>query len=191
VAAGTSNSTLYYSKYSAGFVEEDRWDIAYLNLLQLQIPQLVHRECLKSGMEEGNGMQPLEDWDSRLIKRPVKEQAIGIPVAVKYQEVFNTHLNSMTSVPTKLATLMPENAIENSNTTLAVVRLKSTRVRMNFQNAATVGTSPTRSYTIPLASVVGQAAKAECRTEPVKEQKVEIQKRPSISSAINQGPFVA
>ena len=55
----------------------------------------------------------------------------------------------MTSVPTKLATLILANAMESNSTTLAVVRLKSTRVRMNFQNAATVGTSPTRPYTIP------------------------------------------
>jgi hypothetical protein len=151
VAAGTSNSTPYYSKYSAGFVEEHRRDIAYLNLLQLQIPQLVHRECLKSGMEEGNGMQPLQDWNNGLSidQKARKEQAIGTSVAAKYQEIFNTHLNSMTSVPTKLATLMLENAMESSNTTLAVVRLKSTRMRMNFQNAATVGTSPTSPYTIP------------------------------------------
>src|ERR1700683_20272 len=76
VAAGTSNSTPYYSKYSAGFVEERRRDMVYLNLLQLQIPQLVHRECLKSGMEEGNGMQPLEDWNHGLSidQRPVKSK---------------------------------------------------------------------------------------------------------------------
>jgi hypothetical protein len=54
----------------------------------------------------------------------------------------------MTSVPTRLATLTLANAMERSNTTLAVVRLKRTRVRRNFQNAATVGTSPTRPYTI-------------------------------------------
>ena len=66
------------------------------------------------------------------VSRSRKEQAIGTSVAVKYQEIFNTHLNSMTSVPTKLSTLMPENAMENSNTTLGVVRLKSTRVKMNF-----------------------------------------------------------
>ena len=76
-----------------------------------------------------------------------KEQAMGTSVAVKYQEIFNMHLNSMTSVPTKLATLMPEIAMENSNTMLGVVRLKSMRGRMDFQNVVTMGTSPTRPYT--------------------------------------------
>jgi len=68
----------------------------------------------------------------RLIKRPV-----------------NNRLNSMTIVPIRLATLVFAHAIEMSKITLAVVRLKSTSVRMNFQKAATVGTKPTRPYTIP------------------------------------------
>ena len=52
----------------------------------------------------------------------------------------------MTTMPTKLAMLMPENSTENSNMTLEVVRLKSTKVRMNV---ATVGMSPMRLYMIP------------------------------------------
>lgn len=56
---------------------------------------------------------------------------------------------SMTRVPTKLATLVLSNAIDSHNTTLAVVRLNKTSVSMNFQNPATVGTSPIRPYTIP------------------------------------------
>lgn len=60
-----------------------------------------------------------------------------------------TYLNSITSVPTKLATLVLAKAIERSRTTLAVVRLNNTRVSKNFQNPATVGTSPTRGYRIP------------------------------------------
>lgn len=60
-----------------------------------------------------------------------------------------TYLNSMTNVPTKLATLMLSNTIESSRTTLAVVRLKRTNASRNFQKPATVGTSPTRPYTIP------------------------------------------
>lgn len=58
-------------------------------------------------------------------------------------------MNSITKVPTKLATLMLANAIESHNTTLAVVRLNKTSVSMNFQNAGTVGTRPTSGYTIP------------------------------------------
>ncbi len=54
------------------------------------------------------------------------------------------HLNNMTMVPIRLATLVFAHAIEMSKMTLAVVRLKSTSVRMNFQKAATVGTKPTR-----------------------------------------------
>jgi len=50
----------------------------------------------------------------------------------------------MTMVPIRLATLVFAHAIEMSKMTLAVVRLKSTSVRMNFQKAATVGTKPTR-----------------------------------------------
>lgn len=54
-----------------------------------------------------------------------------------------THLNNITRVPTKLATLTLANAIDNQSTTLAVVRLNKTKVSRNFQKAATVGTSPT------------------------------------------------
>jgi hypothetical protein len=152
VAAGTSNSTPYYSKYSAGFVEEHRRDIAYLNLLQLQIP--------------------LSSFNASVSKAAGKKEMV-----CSHWRTGTTHLNSMTSVPTKLATLMPENAMENSNTTPGVVRLKSTRVRMNFKNAATVATSLTRPYTTPPNISGGTSHKPECRTEPAKEQKVEIQKR--------------
>lgn len=55
-----------------------------------------------------------------------------------------TYLNSMTRVPTKLATLVLANAIDSRRITLAVVKLNSTRVKMNFQKAGTVGTRPTR-----------------------------------------------
>ena len=59
------------------------------------------------------------------------------------------HLNNMTIVPIKLATLVFAHAIEMSKMTLAVVRLNRTSVRINFQKATTVGTKPTRPYTIP------------------------------------------
>jgi hypothetical protein len=88
---------------------------------------------------------------------------MGTSVAVKYQDIFNTHLNSMTSVSTKLATLMLENAMENSNTTPGVVRLKSRRVRMNFQNAATMATSLTMPYTIPPNISGGTSHKPQAR----------------------------
>ena len=58
-------------------------------------------------------------------------------------------MKSMIKVPTKLATLMLLNAIDNKRMTLAVVRLNNTSVSMNFQKAATVGTSPMRPYTMP------------------------------------------
>ena len=51
-------------------------------------------------------------------------------------------MNSMTRVPTRLATLVLENAIDSSRMTLAVVRLKRTSVSMNFQKIATSGTRP-------------------------------------------------
>lgn len=53
-------------------------------------------------------------------------------------------MNSITNVPTKLATLMLAKAIDSHSTTLAVVRLNSTSVSINFQNPGTVGTRPTR-----------------------------------------------
>src|ERR1700729_3150240 len=102
-------------------------------------------------MEEGDGMQPLKHWNDRLAidQETREEQAMVRSVIVKPRTLSVTYLNSMTSVPTKLATLMLANAMERSNTTLAVVRLKRTRVRRNFQNAATVGTSPTSPDTKP------------------------------------------
>ena len=48
----------------------------------------------------------------------------------------------MMSVPTRLATLVLEKAIESKRITLAVVRLNRTSVSMNFQKIATSGTSP-------------------------------------------------
>ena len=51
-------------------------------------------------------------------------------------------MNNMTRVPMRLATLVLSNAIESRRMTVAVVRLKSTSVSMNFQNVATSGTSP-------------------------------------------------
>jgi hypothetical protein len=50
----------------------------------------------------------------------------------------------MIKVPTRLATPTVEKAIDSQSTMLAVARLKRTNVKMNFQNAATDGTSPTR-----------------------------------------------
>jgi hypothetical protein len=58
-------------------------------------------------------------------------------------------LNNIISVPTRLATLTLAKAIESQRTTLAVVKLNKTRVSMNFQKPATVGTRPTSPYTIP------------------------------------------
>ena len=58
-------------------------------------------------------------------------------------------MNSMTRVPTKLATSILLKAMESRSTTLAVVRLKRTSVKRNFQNPATVGTRPTSGYRIP------------------------------------------
>jgi hypothetical protein len=60
-----------------------------------------------------------------------------------------THLNNITIVPIRLATPVSAHAIDISKITLAVVRLNNTRVRMNFQKAGTVGTKPTRPYTMP------------------------------------------
>ena len=53
-------------------------------------------------------------------------------------------MNSIIKVPTKFATLPFANVIEMSNTALAVARLKSTSVSMNFQKITTSGTRPTR-----------------------------------------------
>ena len=53
-------------------------------------------------------------------------------------------MNNITIVPIRLATLVFAHAIEMSKMTLAVVKLNSTSVRINFQKAGTVGTKPTR-----------------------------------------------
>ena len=53
-------------------------------------------------------------------------------------------MNNITNVPTKLAKLVLSNAIDNNRMTLAVVKLNNTNVSINFQNAGTVATSPTR-----------------------------------------------
>ena len=58
-------------------------------------------------------------------------------------------MNSMTNVPTRLATLVVSNAMDKRSTTLAVVKLNGTSVRRNFQNVPTSETSPTRLYTMP------------------------------------------
>ena len=63
--------------------------------------------------------------------------------------MLSAHLNNMTIVPIRLATLVFAHAMEMSKITLAVVRLKSTSVRINFQKAVTVGTKPTSPYTMP------------------------------------------
>lgn len=55
-----------------------------------------------------------------------------------------TYLYSITSVPTKLATLVFANATEISRTALAVARLNKTRMSMNFQKVDTSGTKPTK-----------------------------------------------
>ena len=60
-----------------------------------------------------------------------------------------TYLKSIMSVPTKLETPMLANAMERRRITVAVVILKSTRVSINLQNTAVVGTSPIKPYTIP------------------------------------------
>ena len=53
-------------------------------------------------------------------------------------------MKSMISVPTRLATLVLANAMDKHKTMLAVVRLNSTSVRMNFQKMTTEGTRPTK-----------------------------------------------
>lgn len=63
--------------------------------------------------------------------------------------VVGTYLKSMIRVPTRLATLVLENAMERRRITLAVVKLKRTSVSMNFQNETTVGTKPMSPYTMP------------------------------------------
>ena len=50
---------------------------------------------------------------------------------------------SVTSVPTRFATLVLANATEISNTALAVTRLNRTNMSRNFQKVVTSGTSPT------------------------------------------------
>ena len=57
-------------------------------------------------------------------------------------------MKSITRVPTRVATPKLAKATEIERTTLAVVKLKRTRINMNFQNVPTVATKPTRAYTM-------------------------------------------
>ena len=59
-------------------------------------------------------------------------------------EDLEPYLYSMKRFPTKLATLVLSNAMEISNTEVAVQRLNSTSVSKNFQNVVGSGTRPTR-----------------------------------------------
>ena len=61
---------------------------------------------------------------------------------------MQTYLNSIISVPTKLAMLVLAKAMESNRITLAVVKLNMTKTSMNFQKVATSGTSPTNPYMI-------------------------------------------
>lgn len=89
--------------------------------------------------------------ESRLISNPVNRRLEHRTVRNNIRRLAGvlSHLNNMIKVPTRLATLILANAMESSSTTLAVVRLNITSVSINFQKAGTVGTSPTRPYTIP------------------------------------------
>ena len=51
---------------------------------------------------------------------------------------------SMTMLPNKLATPVSATAMLRNKTMLDAARLNSTRVRMNFQNDATLGFRPAR-----------------------------------------------
>lgn len=82
-----------------------------------------------------------------------------------------THLNSITNVPAKFATLVLSHATAMSSTALAVVRLNSTSVSRNFQNAATVGTKPTRPYTIPPNSMGGTMRKGKMSNRTLVKRK--------------------
>jgi len=92
-------------------------------------------------------MQPLQGGgDSVPVDQEASEkEAIVISTnAVGFRTYRITYLNSIIRVPTKLATLVLANDIDSKRITLAVVKLNSTSVNMNFQKAGTVGTRPTR-----------------------------------------------
>lgn len=121
---------------------------AYPPLFQSQISQFVDSESLIGGVEEREIVKPLEPWrDGITVDEQACEEKTGETVRDVDSELeVYTYLNSMISVPTKLAMLVLANAIESNRITLAVVKLNMTRTSMNFQNVATSGTSPTNPY---------------------------------------------
>lgn len=82
--------------------------------------------------------------ESRLMSSPANRRLVTTVQQVLRTDVdMGTYLYNMTSVPTRLATPVFATTTEIKSTTLAVVRLKRTKVNRNFQKAGTVGTRPT------------------------------------------------
>lgn len=124
----------------------------YLVILELQIADFVDQEAFEGSMEEGDRLQP--PYSQRHLvtvhQQTRKQQAVQaiprgsglIQDTVTYQTAC-THLNSITRLPTKLATPELLMTMLMKKTTLLAARLNMMRTRMNFQNSATVGTRPT------------------------------------------------
>lgn len=119
LAAGTSSSIPYLTSCSLRY----RSSLTAIASKPAWKNEIVNSHCRKLGIE------------SLLINRPVNSR-----LSPFYQPLFSpqraegrTHLNSMTNVPTKLATPRSANATLNNRHTAAVVRLNSTSTSMNFQ----------------------------------------------------------
>lgn len=82
---------------------------------------------------------------SRLISKPAKRRLDKSTVSTVSPWVTSveTHLKSMTRLPTRFATPAFLITIERSKTTLEAVKLNRTRTRMNRQNETISGTRPT------------------------------------------------
>ena len=95
-------------------------------------------------MEERNDVEPFPLFPKCLSinEQPSEQQTVKDVSSGKITPNSMTHLKSMIRVPTRLATLVLAKAIDNRRITLAVVKLKSTSTRMNFQNVDTSGTRP-------------------------------------------------
>jgi len=102
----------------------------------------------------------------RLIKRPVNNRLRGANsvTPIPLDMWVWAHLNNMTIVPIRLATLVFAHAIEMSKITLAVVRLKSTSVEDELPESCHGSEQSQRVRTQYLQrAMVGQRVAEGCR----------------------------
>ena len=117
-------------------------------IFELEIPDLVDQQRLESCMEERKGLEPakparqLVSVDQQARKEEAGRESQSARFVTR-EAIVETHLKSMTRLPTRFATPAFLITIERSKTTLEAVKLNRTRTRMNRQNETISGTRPT------------------------------------------------